>query len=122
MASSHRDLIVYQKSMELVERVYAVTGGFPVDERYGLTAQVRRAAVSVPSNIAEGSGRGSINDYRRSLAIARGSVTEVETPLMIAVRVGFAAPEQAAPIVALIEEISRMLLTLRRRLAPATPR
>lgn len=122
MASSHRDLIVYQKSMELVERVYAVTGGFPVDERYGLTAQVRRAAVSVPSNIAEGSGRGSINDYRRSLAIARGSVTEVETLLMIAVRVGFAAPEQAAPIVALIEEISRMLLTLRQRLAPATPR
>lgn len=117
MPRSHRELVVWQKSMEMVMQVYGLTARFPAAERFGLTAQLRRAAVSVPANIAEGSGRGSINDYRRSLAIARGSVMEVETLLTLAARLDFLPAPDAAQTVALTIEISRMLAVLRTRLA-----
>jgi four helix bundle protein len=120
MPRSHRDLVVWRKSVELVVEVYRVRGGFPAGERFGLTAQLRRAAVSVPANIAEGSGRGSINDYRRSLAIARGSAMEVETLLTIAVRLDFLPTDVSASLLSLTLEISRMLAVLRTRLGPPT--
>ncbi|RPI59311.1 MAG: four helix bundle protein, partial [Planctomycetaceae bacterium] len=75
---SYKDLQVWQKSMELAGQIYEATQKFPADERFGLTSQLRRAAVSVPSNIAEGYGRGTRKDYKRFLQVARGSLYELE--------------------------------------------
>jgi len=86
----YKDLIAWQKGMDLVVAVYGLTKAFPSDERFGLTAQVRRAAVSIPSNIAEGYSRKGKRDYLRFLEIALGSANEVETQLMAAMRLGFA--------------------------------
>ena len=108
---------MWQKSIEMVTHVYRITAGFPEAERFGVTSQLRRAAVSVPATLAEGSGRTSINDYRRSLAIARGSAMEVDTLLTIAVRLQFLTSDSAAPLVSLTTEITRMLAVLRTRLA-----
>ena len=84
--SHFRDLVVWQRGMDIVEVVYRITGGFPKSELYGLTGQVRRAAVSVPSNIAEGHAGASTKDYLRHVSIAQGSVAEVQTQLEIACR------------------------------------
>ena len=84
----HEQLKVWQDAMELVEAIYSVTRTFPGDERFGLTAQIRRAAVSFPSNIAEGAARGSTGEYLRFLAIARGSISELDTQIQIAARLG----------------------------------
>ena len=79
-----RDLIAWQKAMELTKQIYRVSAAMPDNERFGLTAQIRRAAVSIPSNIAEGNGRGSRTDYIRFLRIARGSLMELQTQLILA--------------------------------------
>ena len=103
-----KDLIVWQKAMELVKAVYALSKAFPAEERYALTDQLRRAAVSIPSNIAEGSGRASNADYGHFLSIARGSLYEVMTQLQIAVDLGYLSglsPELEAQI----SEVGRML-------------
>lgn len=84
-----KDLIVWQKAMELVRKVYQVSKTFPVDERYALTDQLRRAVVSIPSNIAEGNGRSGNKDYAHFLAIARGSLYETLTQLQIAQDLGY---------------------------------
>jgi len=84
MIRKYQQLIVWQKAMLLVSEIYRLTQGFPDNEKFGLTSQLRRAAVSVPSNIAEGSGRGSYKDFCRFLYQARGSLTEIETQLLIA--------------------------------------
>jgi len=84
MIRKYQQLIVWQKAMLLVSEIYRLTQGFPDNEKFGLTSQLRRAAVSVPSNIAEGSGRGSDKDFCRFLYQARGSLTEIETQLLIA--------------------------------------
>lgn len=84
--SHYQQLIVWQKAMDLVEKVYEATKTFPREEVYGITNQLRRAAVSVPSNIAEGQGRRTTADFLRHLGIAYGSLLEVETQLLIAVR------------------------------------
>ncbi|HXU10228.1 MAG TPA: four helix bundle protein, partial [Blastocatellia bacterium] len=86
---SHRDLIVWQKSMDLAEDVYRVTSGFPREELYRMTSQLTRAAISVPANIAEGHARGTRKDYANFLAIAKGSLMETETFLMLAERLGY---------------------------------
>jgi four helix bundle protein len=86
---TYRDLLVWRKSMELVTEVYKQTKSFPKDEVWGLTIQIRRSAVSIPSNIAEGYGRNSTNDYIRFLQIASGSLYEVQTQLEIAFNLGF---------------------------------
>jgi four helix bundle protein len=86
---THENLRVWQYSMELVELVYRETASYPIDERFGLIIQLRRAAVSVPSNIAEGAARGSDAEFIRFLYIARGSLSEVQTQLKIADRLGF---------------------------------
>ncbi len=86
---SFRDLVAWQKSMDLCKTIYALSSIFPDSERFGLTSQIRRAVVSIPSNIAEGYGRNRTNDYLRFLDIARGSLCEVETQLILAQELGW---------------------------------
>ena len=86
---THKDLEVYKLSLDLVEDIYKLIKSFPASENFGLTSQLRRAAVSLPSNIAEGSSRGSTKDFIRFLNIASGSLTEIETQLVIAERIGY---------------------------------
>ena len=102
--------------MDLVEVVYALARRFPQDELYGLTSQVRRAVVSVPSNIAEGEGRNSPNDFARFLAIAHGSLREVETQLLIAVRLNYLSRDDVAEAINLSEETGRIINGLKRNL------
>ena len=104
-----KDLVAWQKAMDLVEMVYRLTSAFPADERFGLTSQLRRAAVSIPSNIAEGQGRNSTGDFVRFLSIAYGSLREVETQMLIALRLKFADPTQFKPVQELCDEIGRIL-------------
>lgn len=89
MNRKHQQLRAWQNAMQLVEAIYRLTASFPESERYGLTSQVRRAAVSVPSNIAEGAARGSTADFIRFLYIARGSLSELETQCLIAQKLGY---------------------------------
>ncbi len=110
-----RDLIVWQKGMTLAKEVYRLSKGFSRDERYGLTSQIRRAALSVPSNIAEGHARQG-REFGCFLSIARGSLAEVETQFLFAVEVGYIQPEQLNTAMALADEIKRMAAVLGRRL------
>lgn len=105
---SFRDLTVWQVSMTLVERTYALSETFPASERFGLTAQVRRAAVSIPSNIAEGHCR-SRRSYQYHLNVARGSEAELQTRIELAVRLGFANREAIAPVRELAARTGMML-------------
>jgi four helix bundle protein len=89
VAQHYHDLLVWQKAIELVTDIYRLTGEFPKDELYGLTSQIRRAAVSIPSNIAEGQGRLSRGEFRQFLGQARGSYAELETQLIIARNLGY---------------------------------
>ena len=107
--NSYKDLIAWQKAVDMVEAVYKLTAKYPTDERFGLVSQSRRAAVSVPSNIAEGYGRRTKADYVRFLDIARGSANEVETQLLIAVRLGFVTESDAGEATALVLEVQRIL-------------
>jgi four helix bundle protein len=119
---SHRDLIVWQRALELVQEVYGVTGGFPRREEFGLAAQMRRAAVSIPANIAEGHGRRTTRDYLRFLSMANGSLRELETYWDVVLMLKYVGPEQLAKTLELGEETGRMLMKLRaalqRRLGP----
>ena len=110
MARDYRDLIVWQKAMELVEVVYRLMKVFPKDERFRLGDQLSRAVISVPSNIAEGNGRESKGEYARFLGIARGSLYETGTQLEIAKRLGYI--EDISEPQALIDEIRRILITI----------
>ncbi|MEA1951132.1 MAG: four helix bundle protein [Planctomycetota bacterium] len=109
---TYRDLIAWRKAMDLVELVYQVTKLFPRDELYGLTSQVRKAVVSVPSNIAEGEGRGSSKVFHYFLSIANGSLREVETQITIAQRLGYISQDQVQPILVLSDEIARIIYGL----------
>ena len=113
---SHRDLLVWQKAVDLTELVYGLTSSFPADERFGLISQARRAAVSTAANIAEGHGRGSRKDYAAFIAIAKGSAMELETHLIISIRLGFASQADCAQALKLITEVEKMLSALRRKL------
>jgi four helix bundle protein len=113
---SHRDLIAWQKAMDMTVLIYKLTAHFPQTETYRLTAQITRAAASVPANIAEGHSRGTTRDYAHFLAIAKGSLMETETFLMLAVRLDYLTPIEAAPTLAVITEISKMLTVLRNKL------
>lgn len=116
--SSYKDLIVWQKSMQLVKMIYQLSEHFPKQEIYGLTSQMRRCAVSIPSNIAEGSRRGSRKDYRQFLLIAYGSASELETPLGIAQMLGFLSKDNPEFSLAenLILEVLKMLNVLSSKL------
>lgn len=113
---SYRDLIAWQKAMDLVELVYELAAELPNDEKYGLSSQVKRAAVSVPANIAEGFGRGSRKDYARFLDIARASLNELETHLLIAQRLSLLKEDQIVAALGLADETQRILFGLARRL------
>lgn len=106
---SYRDLIAWQKAMALGRRVYGATKLFPKDELYGLCQQLRKAAVSVPSNIAEGYGRGSRRDYVNFLRTARASLYEVETQALLAEDLGHLTNKQAESLLADADECSRIL-------------
>lgn len=109
---NYRELIVWQKAMALVELVYQATKMFPKEELYGLTNQIRRAVVSIPSNIAEGQTRQSSAEFKRFLSIAQGSRAEVETQIMIAQRLNYLSQEETQKILNLAEEIKRMTYSL----------
>jgi len=110
--SNYRDLIVWQKSMSLVTNIYANTVSFPLNEMYGLTNQLRRCAISIPSNIAEGYGRRSTNDYKRFLQIAVGSLFELQTQLEIANNLSYIAKNGFNEMIESCTEIDKMLYSL----------
>jgi four helix bundle protein len=115
--ADYKQLIAWQKSMDLVEFVYRLTRYFPKEERYGLTNPVRRAVVSVPSNIAEGQGRGVGKEFDHHLRIANGSRQEVETQLLIAQRLGYIDCESLEDAQNLLSELGRIISGLRRSIA-----
>ena len=112
-----RDLRVWQCGMDLVEDVYRLTRGFPKEELYGLTNQLRRAAVSVPSNIAEGQARAHTKEFLHFLSTARGSVAEVQTQLELAGRLKYLSGEQVEHAIERADVLARQLHALRNSLA-----
>lgn len=113
MASDHEKLLVWQKSMVLVTDIYQISQKFPKEEMYGLTSQIRRSAVSVPSNIAEGKGWHTNNEFRQFLVQARGSLLELETQVQIAGNLGYLKPQKVEELKAKTVEIGKMLNGLR---------
>ena len=109
---NYKELIVWQKSMTLVEKVYKLTSNFPAEEKFGLTSQIRRCAVSIPSNIAEGTGRKSKKVFRQFLEISNGSINELKTQLEISKRIGFLAETDLEDTFALCDEVQKMTFTL----------
>ena len=116
MVKSYRDLAVWQRGIQLSVAIYELTKDFPRDEVYGLTSQLRRAAVSVPSNIAEGYGRGTRGEYRNFTGMARGSTLEVQTQLIIARELGLGNPAKHANASKLAEEIGKMLWVMMQKM------
>jgi four helix bundle protein len=114
--ASYKDLTVWQRSMTLAAECYRLTTAFPVEERYGLTAQIRRCAVSIPSNLAEGHNRRSRQAFANHVGIALGSQAELETQLALAVRLEFSSQNAADPVMALTAEVGRLLHGLVRSL------
>ena len=113
---SYRELKVWQVAMDLAEECYFATRTFPKEELFGLTSQIRRAAASIPANIAEGQGRNSTKEFLNHLSIARGSLLELETHLLLSQRVGLLTQETLNRLLTLADEVSRMLSGLRRAL------
>lgn len=109
---SYKDLIIWQRSMDMVESIYRITEKFPSKESFGLISQMRRAAVSVPSNIAEGYGRQSTGSYSQFLSMARGSLFELETQVEICIRLKYIHKIESENLVAEIVEISKMISSL----------
>jgi four helix bundle protein len=112
---SYRDLRVWQQAMDLAEATYRATKRFPSAERYGLVTQLRRAAVSVASNIAEGHAR-SLGDYLRHLLVSSGSLSEMETQFILSTRLGFLRPADAEALLQSCHQVGRMLGGLRKAL------
>lgn len=112
MGGSYKDLRVWKEAMELVFRIYALTNAFPKDELYGLVSQMRRAAVSVVSNIAEGKGRESKKELAHFLSTARGSLRELETQVIIAARLEYMSSEAEQELLGRIDDVGRMLAGL----------
>ncbi len=113
---SHKDLIVWQKSLELVERIYQLTKEFPKDELYGLTSQMRRAAITIPTNITEGYQRNYIKEYIQFLYISKSSASELETQFIIAKRLGLVDGKKIQETENLLSEILKMLTVMIERL------
>ena len=109
MGKSYRELQVWRQSMDLVKEIYRVTRQFPNDERFGLTSQIRRAAVSIPSNIAEGQARYSQREFMRFLSTARGSLAEVETQLLLSAELGYVPEDEMHLLNRKTAEIGRLL-------------
>jgi four helix bundle protein len=120
MGQSFRDLQVWQRAIQLTVVIYRLTPGFPREEIYGLSSQIRRAAVSIPSNIAEGQGRLSVGDFRQFLGIARGSNHELQTQLVIARSLGFGDPALIDEAESLSQEVGKMIYALLESLHEST--
>ena len=116
MGESFRELVVWQRSIELTVAIYKLTSPFPDSERFGLANQLRRAAVSVGSNIAEGYGRSSRGEYVQFLGNARGSISEVETQIVIAKALGFGSKQELTAAENLCNEVGRMLRAMMKSL------
>jgi four helix bundle protein len=115
---SFRDLLIWQKGVELTLVVYSLTKEFPAEEKFGLVSQLRRAAVSVPSNIAEGQVRRSTAEFSQFLSVSLGSLAELETQLIISSKLGLARGNQIDPLLSRIHELQKMLHSLRSKLSP----
>ena len=111
---SYRDLKIWQAGVELVTRVYKLTEKFPRSESFGLASQIQRAAVSVPSNIAEGHARGSGKEFRRYILIGLGSLAEMETQMVIAENIGYVNRDEARPIFEAADQLGKMLRNLQK--------
>jgi four helix bundle protein len=116
LIQSYRDLKVWQEAMNLAEECYRLTVGFPTTEMYGMVSQIRRSAVSIPANIAEGYGREHLGEYIHFLQIAQGSLKELETHLILSRRVGLTVDSQTDPILKQCETAGKMLRALIRSL------
>lgn len=115
MGKPHEQLDAWKFAMQLAHAVYQLTAGFPVEERYGLVQQMRRAAVSIPSNLAEGAGRNGENEYLHFIGISRGSLAELETQLQLAVMLGFASTDHA--VFDLADRTGKLLTGLHKKLS-----
>jgi four helix bundle protein len=116
---SYKDLVVWQKSIALAKLIYTITAKFPPEEKFGLVSQMRRAAVSIPSNIAEGQARHTTGEFIQFVSHAEGSVAELNTQLILAVELHFCSDKSADPSFELMEDVRRMLNGLRRKLYSA---
>ena len=116
MTQGYRDLVVWQQAMDVAVETYRLTGSFPKEEMFGLTSQMRRAAVSIASNIAEGEGRKSKNEFSHFLGIALGSKSELETQLILSERVNLLKTTDTEPIKKSLDDIGKMLTALRRKI------
>ncbi|HEY6109093.1 MAG TPA: four helix bundle protein [Gemmatimonadales bacterium] len=114
---SYRDLLVWQRSLDIALRIYDATAPFPRSELYGLVAQMRRAAVSIPSNIAEGHGRHHLGEYLHHLSIANGSLMELETQVIVSSRRRYLSEKEVRALLASCAEVGRMLAGLTRALS-----
>lgn len=119
MTTSYKDLIVWQKSIDLVAELYEITKKFPREEVYGITSQMKRSAVSIPSNIAEGRNRGTKKDYLQFLRIAYGSGAELETQIIISKRLSETKNFDYKKVDSLLDEVMRMLNVMIRKLNPS---
>ena len=117
MIKSYQDLNAWQKSMEAAKDIYSLTSKFPSDERFGLISQIRRSAVSIPSNIAEGHARKSRLEFRQFISIALGSLAELETQLILSHRLEFVLKEETEAIMGKLDDIGKMLRGLNKSLA-----
>ena len=115
-ATHYKELLVWQKAFALATDVYLLSAKFPAEERYGLVSQMRRAAISVPSNIAEGQARRTTGEFIQFVSNAEGSAAELETQLLLSVEFGYCVPSKAQPVLATLTEVRKMLGSLRRKL------
>lgn len=115
--NSHKDLIVWKKSIQLCKLVYKLTEKFPREETFGLTSQMRRCAVSIPSNIAEGRSRGTKKDFSQFLRIALGSASELETQIEIAKELSYLDLKESLDVNSILSEVSRMIMGLIKKLS-----
>lgn len=116
MDKPHKKLDAWKVSIELADEIYKLTTKFPADEKFGLVSQMRRAAISVPSNIAEGAARSSTAEFRRFVSIARSSLSELDTQLDISVRLRFAGPEHREALDLLLHRLDKLLYGLHKSL------
>jgi four helix bundle protein len=114
---NYKDLVVWQKGIALAKLIYQVTSKYPIEEKFGLVSQMRRAAVSIPSNTAEGQARHTTKEFIQFISHAEGSTAELETQLILSIELGFIAKEKTTNEFVLLDDIRRMLNGLRRKLS-----
>ena len=119
MAKPHHKLVVWKRSLVFVTQIYRMTAQFPPEERFGLVSQMRRAAVSIPSNIAEGAARNTRKEFMNFLYIAQGSASELETQMLISRELGFVATADLDGLMSELDEISKMIIGLQKSLNSA---